>query len=111
MADTDMLVDNLDSETHQKALDLGHVILSPEAKDLVDQHDISLTKLIELYANQRYGVIESDAEIKNDTAIRSQEGECRAVYPLSETEGLVVKTQFKVTVTQILSLDEEKHDL
>lgn len=99
--------EELDQETQARIGQLGHVSITPDAKQSLDDADQDLTALFLLYANSQYGQIEYQAMWDNDVAMYNKFGICRAVYTLTTGKRVIVRTTWNNPVTEILDYEEE----
>lgn len=91
----------LDSESEQRIRDLGHVTMTEDAKDIIDENELELVTLFERYVKGDYGDTKHEDAWNNDVAMYQRRGQVKAVYTTKTGRKLSILTHWCVALTQI----------
>lgn len=93
--------EELDSETVERIQHLGHVSITEQAKDIIDENEIELVDLFERYVKGDYGETKHEDAWDNDIAMYSRKGQVKAVYTTSSGRKLSIMTSWCRPITEI----------
>lgn len=97
----ELYVDELDPETKQRIQDLGHISITPEAKETLDKYHVDMTTLFQRYVKGDYGIMDRERLWDNDQSMYFRAGKCEGIYEMPDGKKVTVKTLWCTTLTQI----------
>lgn len=97
--------EELDSETVERIQHLGHVSITVQAKDIIDENEIELVDLFERYVKGDYGETKHEDAWDNDVAMYSRKGQVKAVYTTKSGRKLTLMTTWNQPLTEIAELE------
>lgn len=106
MTEMQVNTDNLDAETEQRVRDLGHISITPEAKEILDAEKMELTDLFEKYAKGDYGSdVPFEKRWENDVAFYQRKGKVIGIYTMESGRKISITTAWCMPVTEIKEME------